>query len=123
MLILHYIFLKYCLKTVSFSKHSKIVFYSSGNKAVVIKEAKKDVNQKTSQSIWDVSVDSSIVVNVLPRAELESLLKGFVNIYDIRKVSTMNDNKVSMLEESFKRSKFGPCHWLKENTNDVFSPM
>lgn len=76
-----------------------------------------------SSSIWDKPVDTSIIVNVLESHHLETLFKSFVVIYDVKTTSTMNDDKVSILEDSFRRSKFGPLHWDKNDTHNNICPM
>ncbi|XP_054286564.1 uncharacterized protein LOC129002640 [Macrosteles quadrilineatus] len=76
-----------------------------------------------SSSIWDTQVDRNIIANLLMKEQMKELFKGFVIIYDIQRNSTLNYNKVSILEESFKRSKFGPCHWDKQNTNNNVFPI
>lgn len=95
----------------------------SGPLTDVIKSSSSG-STKTNQStsIWDVSVDKTILVNVLVQPQLKTLFKGFVIVYDIRRASTMNDNKISILEDSFKRSKFGALHWEKTETNNNICP-
>ncbi|XP_046678793.1 uncharacterized protein LOC124366348 [Homalodisca vitripennis] len=85
--------------------------------------SKKDSDKAKSGSIWDVTVDKSIIANVLVQSQMQSLLKGFIIIYDVTRESTMNDSKVGILEESFRRSKFGPCHWDKDETHNNLCPI
>uniref|UniRef100_A0A1B6KUT3 XRN2-binding (XTBD) domain-containing protein n=1 Tax=Graphocephala atropunctata TaxID=36148 RepID=A0A1B6KUT3_9HEMI len=85
--------------------------------------SKEDAEKAKSTSTWDVAADKSIIANILVESQMKSLLKGLVIIYDVTRESTMNDNKVSIIEESFKRSKFGPLHWDKDETHNNLCPI
>lgn len=111
----------------SSSLHSLIIFLDflvvSGPSTDTSKSSGSGTKTNQPTSIWDVSVDKTILVNVLVQPQLKALFKGFVIVYDIRKASTMNDNKITILEDSFKRSKFGALHWEKTETNNNVCPM